>query len=396
MIVYILLFLFVLLILFLLIIYFYPKPRVETDSKNEIGRLKEYLKKYRGNGVYDYSYDLKDFQGIKLTSQHLVVGGNCKVVDFLNFCVQHNLFYPVGFDYGSSISDEISKGSIGIFQRQFGLLTDYVDSFEIMTSEGLCVASERENSELFWAVRGASAENFGIITKINFIITRIPKNIHYFEVNFAVSQLKDVINWMTKYDGSKKFSARLHIWEFTIQMKGLYFGAPRRLSRILSTLPDAWEGSSRKVSYLEALDLTEEAIPPGSHLKTYYINESFGEEKLDILEKSFLNIKGEYSVQLWLLRNEKLTQHSMNHGKLALVLRYFWDENDEKPEWQLDQLVALTQRLKLSSRNRCCLHFFDDQLGAHRSAYYGKRHRRLRKIKRLYDPMKMFQPRWII
>ena len=107
-------------------------------------------------------------------------------------------------------------------------------------------------------------------------------------------------------------------------------------------------------------------------------------------QNSLTNIAGHFSIQFWMLGNDKLSTNSMNRGKNSLILRYEW-KDDENVDWQLDQMVALSQRLKLSYRNRCCLGFFDPQIPSHRAAYFGKRYRKLRLAKKIYDPYRVFE-----
>jgi FAD/FMN-containing dehydrogenase len=59
-------------------------------------------------------------------------------------------------------------GGIGYLARGFGLSIDNLLSADVVTADGqLLVASEKENDDLFWAVRGGGG-NFGVLTSLEF------------------------------------------------------------------------------------------------------------------------------------------------------------------------------------------------------------------------------------
>lgn len=59
-------------------------------------------------------------------------------------------------------------GGLGWLQGKHGLACDNLISLDVVTAEGkLLVASEEENADLFWALRGGSG-NFGVVTSLEF------------------------------------------------------------------------------------------------------------------------------------------------------------------------------------------------------------------------------------
>ncbi len=82
----------------------------------------------------------------------------------------HGLAAPGGQHSEVGIAGYTLGGGIGWLARKHGLGCDNLKSVQIVTADGtLQRASESENSDLFWAVRGGGG-NFGIVTSFEFAL----------------------------------------------------------------------------------------------------------------------------------------------------------------------------------------------------------------------------------
>jgi hypothetical protein len=78
-----------------------------------------------------------------------------------------------------------SVGGVGVLARTFGLTVDHVNSYTITLPPNECSpsrtikATKDQNADLFWALRGGGANNFGVVSKIRLSILEVPELIKY-------------------------------------------------------------------------------------------------------------------------------------------------------------------------------------------------------------------------
>ncbi|HRE89417.1 MAG TPA: FAD-dependent oxidoreductase, partial [Myxococcota bacterium] len=83
------------------------------------------------------------------------------------------LFLPHGQCQHVMLGGHVQTGGSGMLARAFGLMSDHVEAFEILTADGRLRMIRRDTTDpddrdLYWAVLGGSPGSFGILTRVFF------------------------------------------------------------------------------------------------------------------------------------------------------------------------------------------------------------------------------------
>jgi FAD/FMN-containing dehydrogenase len=114
--------------------------------------------------------DLSLMKGVRVDPEARTVRAQAGVVlgDLDREAQAFGLAVPAGFISHTGVAGLTLGGGIGFFMRKFGLTIDNLLSVDLITADGEFVkASEDENADLFWGVRGGGG-NFGIVTEFEF------------------------------------------------------------------------------------------------------------------------------------------------------------------------------------------------------------------------------------
>jgi FAD/FMN-containing dehydrogenase len=89
----------------------------------------------------------------------------------------HGLAAVLGFVSNTGCAGLTLGGGFGYLTRRFGWTTDNVTAMDLVTADGAIVrASEGENSDLFWGLRGGGG-NFGVVTSFEYKLHQVGPDI---------------------------------------------------------------------------------------------------------------------------------------------------------------------------------------------------------------------------
>ncbi len=144
--------------------------------------------------------DLSEMRGVEVDPGIRIARSNGgALLGELDIAAQaHGLVCPTGVVGHTGVAGLTLGGGIGRLQRHFGLTIDNLVAVEAVTADGRLVrATETEEPELFWGLRGAGW-NFGIATAFEFRLHPFGPDLHRGVLTFPATQIRDL--WDTFRD----------------------------------------------------------------------------------------------------------------------------------------------------------------------------------------------------
>jgi FAD/FMN-containing dehydrogenase len=118
--------------------------------------------------------------------------------DFNDATHVHGLATTGGIISTTGVGGLTLGGGIGYLARGFGLSCDNLASAEVVTADGRTLtASERENEDLFWALRGGGG-NFGVVTALDFRVHPV-ETIYGGPMFFEIDDAPDVLRFYREF-----------------------------------------------------------------------------------------------------------------------------------------------------------------------------------------------------
>lgn len=139
--------------------------------------------------------DLSRLNAVELLDKdrHLVrVGGGATWGQVAAALAPHGLAISSGDTRSVGVGGLTLSGGIGWKVRKYGLALDSLVAADVVTADGQLVrASEQDDAELFWALRGGGG-NFGIVTAFEFA-AHPTTDVHFGKIAFPAAQLATVL-----------------------------------------------------------------------------------------------------------------------------------------------------------------------------------------------------------
>lgn len=325
-----------------------------------------------------------------------------------NIAITHGRCFEVG------LAGLVLGGGIGFDMRKNGYTCDKLVETKVILQDGTQITcNETENSDLFWACRGAGGGNYGIHTSFTFdtfetgyITTYEIKWTENIKEIFAAIQsiIKTAPNTLglkVSITATRQFDKNA----FSLLLLGQYAGPENELRDIFSSIL-GFPASISNIKYVPYWtgqeEISEEGLPEYTHERSRFskgeISENTYERIIDNLEKW----PGSSKAATWkffLLGGEidkiSPTEMAFVHRGYSMLTSAVieWDKSDS------DAVVAQNEKwlddfhneMEAYTSSFCYQNFIDPSQKNYLNAYYGENLTKLQEVKRKYDPENLFR-----
>ena len=328
----------------------------------------------------------------------------------------HGLATPVGINSTTGIAGLTLGGGFGWLTRKYGMTIDNLVSIEMITAEGKKTrASETDNPDLFWAIRGGGG-NFGVVTQFEFQLFPVGPEIVAGLIVFPFSQAKEIL---TKYrQFVESAPEELNVWVVLRQAPPLpflpenvhgkevvvlpifYFGAVAEAEKLIAPVRAFGNahgehiGAQPYVAWQKAFD---PLLTPGA--RNYWKSHNFTELG-DAALNSIIEFAGklpspqcEIFIGLIAGAPNRVAPNAMAYGhrdaKFVLNVHGRWDDAKDDQKcigWAREFFNASAPYASAGAY----VNFMTADEGDRVAAAYGSNYDRLVEIKRRYDPENVF------
>src|ERR671938_1439918 len=266
--------------------------------------------------------DLSPMKGIRVDPQRRTARaeGGATLGDLDRETQVFGLATPLGVVSETGIAGLTLGGGIGWLRRKYGLSSDNLVSVDVVTADGrFLTASETENEDLFWGIRGGGG-NFGVVTSFEYRLHPVGPEVMFCFVLYPGDRAREVLKFCEEYVAQAPdevgplgvlghvppveiFPERWH-GEPYVALLAMYVGDVEEGERVLRPLRELGghiADLSARMPYTEAQAILDEDYPDGWHYYWKSVNlDGLGDEVIERLAyHAWAAPSGHSTIDVW-------------------------------------------------------------------------------------------------
>jgi hypothetical protein len=317
------------------------------------------------------------------------------------------LAVPTGLISKTGIGGLALGGGVGWLVRKYGMTCDNVLSFQVVTADGQAlVASARENTDLYWALRGGGG-NFGVVTSFEFRLHPVqmvlggmilhprahaPEVLRYYR-DFVLSAPEE----LALYSGLAHTPDGIP----AVALFACYCGDPAEGERVLQPLRaygSPFVDMIQAMPFPQMQAMLDPMFPDGNYhyWKSAYLPE-LTEEAIDVLiaqanqaTSALTGIVVEYYGGAASRVGVTDTAFAQRHKQFSVGILTQWTDPAES-ERHINWTRQVAETIRPFSSGAFFLNFLGEEGEDTIKAAFGPNYERLQAIKKKYDPTNFFQ-----
>jgi FAD/FMN-containing dehydrogenase len=365
--------------------------------------------------------DLSPMKGVRVDSERHTVRaeGGVTIGELDEETQKFGLATPMGVVSETGIAGLTLGGGLGWLRRKYGLSSDNLVSVDIVTADGrYLTASETENPDLFWGIRGGGG-NFGVVTSFEYRLYPIGPEVMFCFVLYPGDRAKEVLRFCEEYVAQAPdevsplgvlgrvphdeiFPEEWHGKPYAAIL-AMYSGSVEEGEQILKPLRDLGDpiaDLSEPMHYVEVQKVLDEDYPEGGryYWKSVNVN-GLGDEEIEHLMAHAETAPSDHStIDVWYqggAMNQVGSEETAFGDRSAPYLigvEGNWEEphEDEANVAWVRECVADMQRFSDGGMYLNFPGFLEEGQEMMRDAY-GENYERLVALKNEYDPTNFFR-----
>ena len=111
--------------------------------------------------------DVRPMRSVAVSDGVARIGAGARLGEVYDALIEHGVTIPAGCGPAVGIAGLTLGGGLGILGRRHGLTSDSLLGAQVVLADGRVVeCDEHHDADLFWALRGAGAGGFGVVTSL--------------------------------------------------------------------------------------------------------------------------------------------------------------------------------------------------------------------------------------